>query len=121
MEYIGKLVKKITLDQVTYPNYLTILLHVNKKEPFLVQWVSEKMFFVGFRCASWNQDMKKGLFWPEKKKKIAFHIHQRVLQGFNFPEHGSFLPCCCPLESGTVYYILRSYEFLSKFSSEYEL
>lgn len=52
---------------------------------------------------------KRDFFGSEKV--IAFHIHQRVLQGFNFPEYGSFLACYCPLESGTVCYILRSYEF----------
>lgn len=57
---------------------------------------------------------KNDLFGSEKE--IAFHIHQMALQGFNFPECGSFLPCYWPLESGTMFSILRSSEFPSKFS-----
>lgn len=55
------------------------------------------------------------------EKEIVFHIHQRVLRGFTFPEHRSFLPCSCPVESSALYYSLRNYKFSSKFSSEYEL
>lgn len=70
VEYIGKLVNKITLNKVTYSSYLTIVSQVNKKEPFFSPVGKWKNVFCRVQMCIPELRHEKGTFLALKKKLL---------------------------------------------------